>query len=254
VEKTLLCGAAAATSCAPPPRMCAFESDCGAQASCVAGRCVAHGATPAIATARRLLFTPVDVGWVRRGDAAGRDVATLGRGDGATVFLRFSVPVPPETSVVEGYLLLERAPGIDTDPGTLALHAARVEGAWDGRTLSWARQPHVVEVGAPVTTVRAAEGAFFVRLDVRTIVERWRRRDRIEGGIAVVTEGEIPSGLSLALAPVDVPADREDPVLAPPRGPATQPPSPFEPRAVGPALAGDPRRQAVGPRLELYVR
>jgi hypothetical protein len=237
--------------------MCAFESDCGAQASCVAGRCVAHGATPAIATARRLLIAPVDVGWVRRGEAAGgaaASVATVGRGDGATVFLRFSVPLPPDVSVVEGYLLLERAQGIDSDPGTLTLHAARVEGAWDGRTLSWGRQPQVVELGAPVTTVQTGEGGAFIRLDVRAIVERWRRRDRIDGGIAVVTEGQTPSGLSLALAPADVPSDREDPVLSPPPAPATQPPSPFEPRAVGPSLAGDPRRQTAGPRLELYVR
>ncbi len=234
--------------------MCAFESDCGSQASCVAGRCVAHGATPAIATARRLLVAPVDVGWVRRGDAAEGSVATVGRGDGAAIFLRFSVPLPPEVSVVEGYLLLERAPGIDADPGTLALHAAAIEGAWDARTLSWAMQPPVADLGAPVTTVQTAGGGAFVRLDVRALVERWRRRDRADGGIAVVTEGQIPSGLSLALAPLDVPSEREDAVLAPPPAPATQPPSPFEPRAVGPSLAGDPRRQTAGPRLELYVR
>ncbi len=249
------CAAASAgMSCTPPPRMCAFESDCGAQASCVAGRCVAHGATPAIATARRLLIAPVDVGWVRRGEAAAGGVATVGRGDGASVFLRFLVPLPPEVSVVEGYLLLERAPGIDSDPGTLVLHAASVEGAWDGRTLSWGRQPPVVDVGAPVTTVQTAGGGAFVRLDVRAIVERWRRRDSADAGIVVLTEGQTTSGLSLALSPVDVPSDREDPVLAPPPAPATQPPSPFEPRAIGPSLAGDPRRQTAGPRLELYVR
>jgi len=245
---------AAGFSCVPPPRMCASESDCGSQASCVAGRCVARGATPAIATARRLLLAPVDVGWVRRGEAAAGGVATVGRGDGATVFLRFSVPLPSEVSLVEGYLLLERAPGLDSDPGTLTLHAARVEGAWDGRTLSWARQPVVVDLGAPVTTVQTGGGGAFVRLDVRAIVERWRRRDGREGGIAVMTEGQTPSGLPIALAPVDVPADRDDPVLAPPPAPATQPPSPFEPRAVGPSSTGDPRRQTAGPRLELYVR
>jgi hypothetical protein len=249
----LAAGLAACPSCTPPPRMCALESDCGAQASCVAGRCVPHGATPAIATARRMLVTPLDVGWACRGDGTGSDVATLGRGDGAVLFLRFSVPLRAETSVVEGYLLLDRAPGIDSDPGTLTLHAVRVEGAWDARTLSWARQPSVVEQGAPITTVQAAGGGF-IRLDVRSIVERWRRRDRMDGGIAVVSEGQSPTGLSLALAPADVPPDRDDPVLAPPPAPATQPPSPFEPRVVGPAVAGDPRRQAAGPRLELYVR
>jgi hypothetical protein len=93
-----------------------------------------------------------------------------------------------------------------------------------------------------------------VRLDVRTIVERWRRRERLEGGIAVVTEGQSSSGVSFALSPLDIPADRDDPVLAPAPAPVTQAPSPFEPHPAAPALLGDPRRQAVGPRLELYVR
>jgi hypothetical protein len=199
-----------------------------------------------------MLVAPVDVGWVRRGDGTGGDVATLGRGDGAAVFLRFSVPLPPETSVVEGYLLLERAPGIDSDPGSLTLHAVRIEGAWDGRTLSWARQPAVVEQSAPVTTVQGTGGGF-IRLDVRSIVERWRRRDRLDAGIAVVSEGQNPTGVSLTLAPADIPPDRDDPVLAPPPAPLTQAASPFEPRTVGPVVAGDPRRQTWGPRLELYV-
>lgn len=233
--------------------MCSSESDCGAQASCVAGRCVVHGATPAIDTARRMLLTPVDEGWVRRGDAASSDVATLGRGDGATVFVRFAVPLPPEVTVVEGYLLLERAPAVDADPATFTLHAAMVEGAWDARSLSWGRQPGVVDVGAPVTTVQAA-GAGPIRLDVRAIVERWRRRDGMDGGIAVVAGGRSPTGLSLALAPLDVPPDRDDPVLAARPAPVTQAPSPFEPHPAAPAIVGDPRRQVVGPRLELYVR
>ncbi len=241
-------------SCVPPPRMCTSEGDCGAQASCVAGRCMAHGATPAIATARRLLVAPEDVGWVRRGDATGGAVATLGRGDGATVFLRFSVPLPAETSLVEGYLLLQRAPQVDSDPGTLTLHASLVEGPWDRGTLSWGRQPRVVELGAPVTTVATAGGGTFIRLDVRAIVERWRRRDRTEGGIAVVSEGQTPSGMPIALEAVDTPRDRQDPVLAPSPAPTLQPPSPFEPRALATPVAGDPRRQASGPRLELYVR
>jgi hypothetical protein len=233
--------------------MCSSESDCGAQASCVAGRCVVHGATPAIDTARRVLVSPVAQGWVRRGDGVGGDVATLGRGDGATVFLRFAVPLAPELTIIEGYLLFDRAPVRDSDPATFTLHAAVVEGSWDARSLSWARQPSVIDLGSPVTTVQAT-GAGPVRLDVRTIVERWRRRERLDGGIAVMTEGESRSGLLLALAPLDIPVDRDDPVLAPPPAPVTQAPSPFEPHPSAPALVGDPRRQTVGPRLELYVR
>jgi hypothetical protein len=209
--------------------MCAQESDCGTQASCVAGRCVAHGATPAIDTARRLLFAPVDVGYVRRGDAASdAPVATLGRaGEPAAAFLRFSAVLPAETQVLEAYLLLERAVDVDVDPAPIALHAARVMTPWDGRSLSWATQPRVDEVGSPITRV-APGGGRFVRIDVREIVQRWRRRDRDELGVAVLSEGESATGFAFALAPVDAARDREDPIL--------------------------PQRLQSGPRLEVYVK
>ncbi|HEX3343242.1 MAG TPA: DNRLRE domain-containing protein, partial [Polyangiaceae bacterium] len=199
-------------SCVPPPRMCAQESDCGAQASCVAGRCVAHGATPAIDGARRLLYAPVDVGYVERGDG-GRDaaLATLGRaGEPSLVFLRFSVPLPPEASVLEAYVLLERATSVDADPVPIVLHAARVVTPWDGRTLSWATQPRVEELGAPITRVSPGGGPI-VRLDVRDLVQRWRRRGRDELGLAVVTEGESVTGVAFALSPIDGARDRDDP-------------------------------------------
>jgi hypothetical protein len=212
--------------------MCAQESDCGAQASCVAGRCVAHGAVPAIDSARRLLFAPVDVGYVRArggGEAASSaPVAALGRtGERAAVFLRFAASLPPEATVLEAYLLLERAIDVDVDPVPIALHAARVVTPWDGRSLSWATQPRVEEVGAPVTRVVPGSGRF-VRVDVRDIVQRWRRRGRDELGVVVLAEGESTTGFVFALAPADAAHDRDDPIL--------------------------PRRQQTGPRLELYVK
>ncbi len=222
---------ALAAACVPPPRMCAQESDCGSQSSCVAGRCVAHGATAAIDGARRLLVEPVEVGWVQRGsDVRGAPVATLGRaGEPAALFLRFDAELPGDASVLEAYVLLERAAELDADPSaTIAVHAARVVSPWDARSLTWATQPRVLEVGAPVTRVGAGAGRF-VRVDVRDIVQRWRRRGRDEQGIAVVVEGESATGLAFALAAVDVGRDRDDPVLA-------------------------PRRQQAGPRLELYVK
>ncbi len=83
----------------------------------MAGRCVAHGAVPAILTARRLLFEPVAVGYVSRAGAKGTSaIATLGRGDGALALMRFSISLPPEASVLEAYVLLERAAGVDSDP------------------------------------------------------------------------------------------------------------------------------------------
>lgn len=241
-------------ACTPPPRMCVSESECGAQASCVAGRCVAHGATPAIGNARRLVFAPVDAGYVRRGDDVADEVmATLGRGDGGVAFLRFSVPLAPEATVLEAYVALERATDVDADPVPIVLHAERIAGPWDSRSLSWARQPRFEEVGAPITRVSPSSGAL-VRIDVREIVQRWRRRGRDELGVAVVADGRSATGLAFALAPSDVARGRRDPVLSPEVAPAGQPASPFEPHVAPPSSVGDPRGQLGGPRLELYVR
>jgi hypothetical protein len=237
--------------------MCAQENDCGAQASCVAGRCVARGATPAIDSGRRMLFAPVDEGYVRR-NGPGRDarLATFGRaGEHGIVFLRFSLALPPEADVLEAYLLLDRAPSVDADGAPLALHAARVVSAWDGRSVSWATQPRIEEVGAPVTRV-ALYASPRVRLDVRDIVQRWRRRERDDFGVAILCEGESVTGVVFALASVDGARDGDDPVLAPPSASA-QPGSPFESRAASfeaRGEVGDSMRRLEGPRLEVYVQ
>lgn len=228
-------GAAAvlAAACVPPPRMCVAEAECGSQSACVAGRCVARGATAAIDSARRLLFSPLDVGWTHRGGGDGSPaVATLGRGDGGVLFLRFSLPLPREATVLEAYLLLDRIPDATTDPSPIALHTARVVGAWDSRSLTWGSQPPMEEVGAPVTRIVGTAGAT-VRLEVRELLQRWRKGERDDFGIAVVADGRSATGITFALAPYDVPADRRDPVLASTAGPHTQ---------------------LDGPRLEAYVR
>ncbi len=164
-----------------------------------------------------MLYDPVEVGFARRGggnDGGVPPVVSLGGRDGVA-FLRFSVPLLPETTVLEAYLLLERAPGVDSGEVPVALHAARVVDPWDARSLSWAAQPRVEEVGAPVTRLLPAAGAL-ARFDVRAIVERWRRRSKDELGIALVGEGG-GDGVAFALSPRAAP-------------------------------------DALGPRLELYVR
>jgi hypothetical protein len=189
------------------PRMCTSGGDCGGTSSCVAGRCVAQGAVPAISTARRIVYAPVEVGFVRRGgDQELPAVAALGRSDGALAFLRFSVPLPPEAGVVEAYLLLDRVTDVEFDPEPIALHVVRVVEPWDERSLSWSVQPRVEEVGSPVTRVLPASGAL-VRLDVRAIVERWRRRRATDFGLAIVSDAASgaphgrPRGMAFALAP-----------------------------------------------------
>jgi hypothetical protein len=239
--------------------MCALQSDCAGRSSCVAGRCVAQGATAAIDNGRRLLFEPVDAAYVkRRGDGGDADVATFGRAadGGALALLRFATNLPPEVNVLEAYLLLERATNLDADPVAIALHAERIVEPWDGGSVSWAAAPRVVDAGAPVTRVTPATGPL-VRLEVRDLVQRWRRRDHGDFGIAIVAEGVSATGVSFAWRPLLTAPTRRDPLLEPPVVAALEPPSPFEPGPPPTALSrqvGQPRAELVGPRLELYVR
>jgi hypothetical protein len=191
-------------SCVSPPRMCASQPECGSAAACVAGRCVANGATPAINGARRVLHDPVDSAFIRRGegpDDSTPAIATLGdsRHPHAMALLRFAVPLPPDATVLEAYILLERAPDVEADPSSIVLHAARIAEPWDGRSVSWATQPRIEETGAPLTRVSASSGSI-VRLDVRDLVQSWRARTGGDFGVAVVAEASA-AGLPFAMRP-----------------------------------------------------
>jgi hypothetical protein len=251
---------AVANGCVSPPRMCTAESECGGRSACVAGRCVAQGATAAIDSGRRLLFSPVDEAYIPRagGPAGDAPVVTLGRArDGAALaLLRFAIRLPPEATLLEAYLLLERAPDVDMDPQPISLHAARIVDRWDGASTTWARSPRIEDTGAPVTRVSPSSGSL-IRVEVREIVQRWRRRGHGDFGLAVVAEGESATGVSFAWQPSQTAFDRRDVILEQPSAVALEPPSPFEPGPPAPALmqqVGEPRAQLVGPRLEVYVR
>lgn len=223
------------SACSLRPRMCTTGGDCAATSSCVAGRCVTNGAAVAISTARRVLYEPVAIGFVRpEGEPGLPAIAALGRSDGALALFRFSLSLPPEVNVVEAYLLLDRVADVDPDPTPIALHAAAVVDPWDGRTLTWAVQPRVEEVGSPVTRVLPASGPL-VRLDVRAIVERWRRRGGGDFGLAVVSQPTDRTGRGMGMA------------FALSAGGAGG--GWGDARDQGAAAAGPP-----GPRLELYLR
>ncbi len=156
---------------------------------------------PAISTARRLVYEPVDVGYISRGEQASPGaVAMLGRTGGTRAFLRFAVTLRPEESVVEAFLAIERAPDVASDPVPIVVHAVRVLDRWDGRSLSWATQPRVEDVGLPETRVSPASGAR-VRLDVRELVQRWRRRETTPLALAVLADAASSTGIAFALAP-----------------------------------------------------
>ncbi|MBV9948995.1 MAG: hypothetical protein JOZ69_19255 [Myxococcales bacterium] len=244
--------------------MCASELDCGAQASCVAGRCVARGATVAIDTARRVLLPPVDMAYVRSEGTGLPSEAVLGgsRDRDATLLLRFALSLPPEAMVLEAYLVLERAPGRDVDPGRLLLKTERVVEPWQGRSVTWASQPRVREIGAPVTPVVWSAGPL-VRLDVRALVDRWRKRTGDDFGIAVAVEGRGGPPVPFVLSPTasspgawgGAGTEGHDEGIGGPAGAAaSQPASPFEPHAALASSIADPRSELAGPRLELYVK
>ncbi len=154
------------------------------------------------------------------------------------MLLRFSAPLPSEATVLEAYLLLERATAIDADPVPVSVHAARVAEPWDGRAVTWGRQPHVEEIGSPVTRV-SPSGGTLVRLDVRELVRRWRRRRDGEFGLAVVANAASPSGIAVVLTPT--PGLRRD----------------LTGWQAAPAPSAEPVSEPVnvfGPRLELYVK
>jgi hypothetical protein len=223
-------GGVLSASCVSAPRMCVSEPDCGSQASCVAGRCLRHGSVAAVTTAKRWVFTPVDVGFVANGaDRAGPlphltpATATLGRGDGAKALFRFAITLPPDVTVLEAYVLLREDADIDPDPMPLALHAARITTPWRGEAVTWTEPPRIVEIGSPVTRVVPWPGRA-VRVDVHDIVARWRRRPDEDFGIAVLCEGASEStitsatGIALAMGPMaaggaHAPAPLDGPVL-----------------------------------------
>jgi hypothetical protein len=199
----VLATSASVPACTPRARLCTATSECSAASSCVAGRCQPErpGTRPTIEAARRLVFRPVDVGYVtRRATDPARGVlaaddgaplpphAVLGR-DGAALLLRFAADVPPGAKVEEAYVVLRRATAVDDDPCLTVLHATRIVAPWNGRSTTFARQPRLEDIGAPATPVEPG-GPTLVRLDVLAIVRLWARRDPSDEGIAIVGASE----------------------------------------------------------------
>jgi len=245
-------------ACAPRHVTC--ETTCGDPAfACVAGECLREGRLLEVGAldkfgqlqSRRLLYSPVAAAVVRPGDghASLPDVATLARARdaGSLLLLRFAVDLPPGTTVVEAHLLLDRAPAVDVDPAPIVVHAARIAEPWEPRSTSWARVPRIEEVDPPRTTVSSPRRV--VRLDVRSLVRRWRLHASSDQGIALVTDRASPSGMAFALA--DGSGSTDDAPAVPPLRPSGSPlyvASSEHPE--GTAEAAPPR----APRLELYVK
>jgi len=231
-------------SCVPRARMCTASSECSDKSACVAGRCQLDKATvkPAVDSARRIVVRPVDIAYVKSGDAASGgalpSVFVLGK-EGGKLFLRFGVQIPSNANIVEAYVVLRRSGLVDDDPAPVSLHATRIVDSWSGRSMSWALQPRSTETRSPSTIVEPG-GSPIVRLDVRELVRQWARHDPMDQGIAVVAENETRSGSTFALSSLG--ASQTTATLGMELNSSTKPSSPS-------VAAPD-----VEPFLELYVR
>jgi len=188
--------------------MCTASSECATQSACVAGRCQPDrpNVKPAVDAARRLVVRPTDLAYLRRGEGptggALPPVFALGR-DSAVLMMRFSVPLPSTATVVEAYVVLRRSDAIDDDPAPISLHATRIVDGWKQRSISWARQPRVVDARTPATVVEPG-GPSLVRLDVRDLVRQWPKHDPRDQGIAIVADNETRTGTTFAFRAVGV--------------------------------------------------
>jgi len=250
-----IAGALALVACTTRARMCGAPNECGPNQGCVAGRCMPDGGVPAIQNAKRVVYPPVDLAFIRRGDGAMGGavppVVALGRASDseALLLLRFHVPLPKDATVLEAYVLLERSNAVDSDPTPITLHAARIVDPWDGRSISWGTQPRVEEFRSPATTIDPAARAL-VRVDVRDLVQRWRRHEKSDHGIAIVADNSSATGMAFALTVVGEAGERD-----------TEPTAGATSSIGGASVSGSeahgselPGLQRSGPRLELYVK
>ncbi len=189
--------------------LCAGEKECGVDSACVAGLCLRRGTVPAFEGARRWVLSPVEVACAAEPEIAecgAAETVSFGRADGAaTVLLRFAVALPPESRVLEAFVLLDRASDIEVDPAPIFLHAERVVSPWNGASVARSPRPRLRDAGLPWTKVMPS-GPQTVRIDVRSVIADVSRSDR-EGlaagrelGIGIVAQGSSFTGLAFALA------------------------------------------------------
>jgi hypothetical protein len=198
-------------ACVERDRLCAGTSECGTTSMCIAGRCqptvkddAGRVLPPAISSplVRRVVAAPTDIAYVsahEEGNPADLPpILLLGRsGDAAALFLRFAVPIATDEAVVEAYVLLDRSDAVDVDSQPISLHATRIIDAWDGRSISFERQPRWEETGSPGAIVTGS-GKPLVRIDVRDLVKHWKARDPRDQGIAVVADDTSRTGMAFA--------------------------------------------------------
>jgi hypothetical protein len=192
-----------ATACAPRRQLCAGPAGCSAASECVAGQCLAKNANFPYAGTRRLVLPPADVAYL---DGTGPPhgalppIFTLGRADGGTsrLLLRFDFRLDAGTTLVRASVLLDRSDATVAGLAPVALHAERVIGRWNPRTVSRSTAPPVEDVRLPRTLVTSS-GPTLVRVDVTDLARRWLHHDPADQGLVIVAENVTPTGVTFSL-------------------------------------------------------
>jgi len=211
---------------------CSAAVTCGGSGACVSDRCVSDAGTASLQTSRRLVLDATEVALIQRGSSRGPGElptsATLGRAEEgpAAVLLRFDVPADLE--VLEGYLLVEHVGEGARSGDGVGLHAERIIGPWQARTVTWLDGPELKDVHAPSVVVR--HGATpTLRLDVKPLFQRARGAEPPDQGVALMIDQKTANGVEVVLLP-----------------------------GVASPLPGDPETHDgashQAPRLELYVK
>jgi hypothetical protein len=212
-----------ALACAPRAQLCGGARGCAATSDCVAGQCLPKDATLPYAGARRLVLRPVDIALLDGNGPSGGalpPVFTMGRANasGVELLLRFDVHLDRATTLLRASILLDRADAALADRTPIALHAARVIGAWSPERVSKSTAPAVQDLRLPSTWVDASDPSL-VRIDVTSLARRWLRHDPADQGVVLVAENTNAVGVTFALggrpAPPNLDPHEEDSPLPP---------------------------------------
>jgi hypothetical protein len=192
-----------ATACAPRHELCSGPTSCSASSDCVAGQCLPKNASFPYAGTRRLVLAPADIAVLDSAKPAGGalpPLLTLGRANVGSVdlLLRFDLHLDRGTTLLRASLMLDRSDAVPGDPSPVSLHAARVIGRWDPRTVSRSTAPPIEDLRLPRTLV-ASPGPTLVRIDVTELARRWLNHDPADQGVLVVAENLTATGVTFAL-------------------------------------------------------
>src|SRR5580658_6549276 len=199
-------------ACAPRKELCAGPADCRAS-DCVAGKCLAKDATSIYVGTRRMVLPASDLAVLERGahseGGALPAIFTLGApSDRTELLLRFDFRLDRGASIVRASVLLDRSNAVMSDPLPVAIHADRVIGRWNPRTVSWSTAPPVEDVRPPRTVI-ASTTPSLVRVDVTDLVRLWLAHDPRDQGLSIVAETETATGVTFTLGGTSLPDPKE---------------------------------------------